>query len=203
MFLGGELISRRNAELFESGFVEEHVQQCSYDLRLGAEYYTVGHKAPAKLTLQKPYIALSPGQFAILTCAEVLHLPQTIMGFITLRNRYKMQGLVNVSGFHVDPLFKGRLVFAVQNVGPNDIRLKFEDATFTIFFAEVNEPKVKPRQERMGIQLPDVQQLGAASLTLTKLKRDVDTIRTLLLIYAPFAVALVIALIMNIVRSMR
>jgi len=112
-----------------------------------------------------------------------------------------MQGLVNVSGFHVDPMFKGRLVFAVQNVGPNDIRLRWMEPTFTIFFADVEDGKDKVRKPRLGIELEDIQRLGGNSITLSKLKKDIDTIRTVLLIYAPFAVALFIALIMNIIKS--
>lgn len=201
-FLGGERIKRDNKDLFEDGFYDkEQVKQTSYDLRLGTEFYISGRKAPEHLSEKNPYVSLRPGQFAILTCHERLTIPPEVMGFITLRNRFKMQGLVNVSGFHVDPTFKGRLVFAVQNVGPNDIRLKYMDPTFTIFFAEVAEPSKKERAPRRGIELEDVQQLGGNSITLSKLKKDMDAIKLILLIYAPFAVALFIALIMNIIKT--
>ena len=201
-FLGGKRIQLSKDDLFEDFFCAKCVQQSSYDLRLGEEYYIVGKKAPQKLSDKDPYLSLSPGQFAILTCYEKLHMPDDIIGFITLRNQFKMQGVVNVSGFHVDPSFKGRLVFAVQNVGPNDVRLRYKDRTFTIFFAEVDQPG-EPRNKppRLGITLEDVHQLGANSITLSKLKKDIDTVKTILLIYAPFAVALFIALIMNIVKS--
>lgn len=201
-FLGGNKIKERKGELFEDDDCKDDlIQQSSYDLRLGEEYYISGRKAPEKLSERKPYVSLAPGQFAILTCHERLRLPPNALGLITLRNRFKMQGLVNVSGFHVDPMFKGRLVFAVQNVGPNDIRLKWMDPAFTIFFAEVEDGNPKERRARLGIELEDIQRLGGNSITLSKLKKDIDTIRTILFIYAPFAVALFIALILNIIRS--
>jgi dCTP deaminase len=201
-FLGGVRIEAEKDRLFEPGDCDEtHIQQSSYDLRLGEEYYVSGRKSPEKLSAKKQYLSLAPGQFAILTCHERLKLPHNILGLITLRNTFKMQGLVNVSGFHVDPMFIGRLVFAVQNIGPNDIRLKWKDPTFTIFFADVEEGKPKIRRPRLGIELEDIQRLGGNSITLSKLKKDIDTIRTVLLIYAPFAVALFIALIMNIIKS--
>ncbi len=202
-FLGGERIKKEKESLFEDYYDPEQVQQSSYDLRLGDEVYIVGRKGPESLSAKKSYISLPPGQFAILTCHEKISLCPNIMAFITVRNRFKMQGLVNISGFHVDPTFKGRLVFAVQNVGPNDIRLKYMEPTFTIFFADVDgeSPKERLDPPRPGILLADVQQLGANSLTLTKLKKDIDTIRMILLVYAPFAVALFIALIVNLIRS--
>jgi dCTP deaminase len=202
-YLGRDRILARKDELFyASSFDSDSVRQSSYDLRLGEEFYIAGRKAPEKLAAKQPYLALQPGQFAILTCYEMLHLPNDVIGFISLRNRFKMQGLINVSGFHVDPTFDGRLVFAVQNIGPNDVRLKYQDQTFTIFFADVDEGSGKrPDPPRTGILLSDVHQLGANSITLSKLKKDIETVRTVLLIYAPFAVALFIALIMNIVKS--
>lgn len=201
-FLGGSEIIGRKKELFEEGFFDDsQVHQSSYDLRLGEEFYISGSAAPGSLSTRKPYLTLKPGQFAILTCHEKLDLAQNVIGLITLRNRFKMQGLVNVSGFHVDPTFKGRLVFAVQNVGPNDIRLRHMDPTFTIFFAEVRSPKDEKRPTRRGIELDDVRQLGGSSITLAKLQKQVSTLRTLLLIYGSFAVALLIALIVNILRS--
>jgi dCTP deaminase len=190
-----------STDLFEGGSVKES----SYDLRLGEEFYVVGKRAPERLSVKEPYVSLPPGQFAVLTCYEILHLPKEVMAFISLRNRFKMQGLVNVSGFHVDPTFKGRLVFAVQNVGPNDVRLKYKEPTFTIFFADVDGNKTSSRDvpTRLGITLPDVQQLGASSITLAKLKKDIDSLRTVLLVYAPFAVALVIALIVTLIKLVR
>jgi dCTP deaminase len=207
-FLGHDRILENKAALFDTGadlFDDNSVKQSSYDLRLGEEFYVVGKRAPEKLSEKQPYISLPPGQFAVLTCYEILHLPKNIMAFITLRNRFKMQGLVNVSGFHVDPTFKGRLVFAVQNIGPNDIRLRYKEPTFTIFFADVDGNTTSERDQpvRLGIMLADVQQLGASSITLTKLKKDIDSLRTVLLVYAPFAVALVVALLVTLIKLVK
>ena len=212
-FLGHDRIIAEKGGLFDTTgqslklslpdlFDEKSVNQSSYDLRLGEEVYIVGKRAPERLSEKQPYISLPPGQFAVLTCYEILNLPEKIMAFITLRNRFKMQGLINVSGFHVDPTFKGRLVFAVQNIGPNDIRLRYKDPTFTIFFADVdgNNASVRESPVRSGILLSDVQQLGASSITLAKLKKDIDSLRTVLLVYAPFAVALVVALLVTLIK---
>jgi dCTP deaminase len=180
------------------------LQQSSYDLRLGKEAYIVGSDAPIFLSEDEPYLKILPGQFAILTCFEKLNLPDHIMGFITLRNNWKMQGLVNISGFHVDPTFKGILIFAVNNAGPSDIRLRLLERTFTIFLADVEGDIGDPRREQSnplaGIPLNLVQNLGGSSVTLTKLQKEVDDLRTKMLIYAPLAVAALLALFLNLLR---
>lgn len=190
-------------KLFTDNFDRKCLQQCSYDLRLGEEVYVVGDKAPRRLSRRDPYLRLPPGQFALLTCHEKLDLPGNLVAFMSLRNCYKMQGLVNISGFHVDPTFKGRLHYAVQNVGPSDIRLKFEERTFTIFFADVGKGIGEERKNAPldGIELSEVQQLGGATVTLAKLKKEVDQVRFMLLVYAPFAIAALVALLINLIRG--
>ncbi|MGI9102832.1 MAG: dCTP deaminase domain-containing protein [Terriglobales bacterium] len=203
-FLGSKKIRDEKAKLFKNlgKFDEKYLKQSSYDLRLGAEVYVVGEAAPRSLSEKEPYLILTPGQFAILTCYEDLKLDAQIMAFITLRNRYKMQGLVNVSGFHVDPTFEEKLVFAVQNVGPSDIRLKFQEPTFTIFFAHVDENDQAERETpRTGIELRDIQQLGGNTITLAKLQKDIEQVRTMMLVYAPFAVAATAALVIALIKK--
>ena len=189
---------------------EANFKQASYDLRLGDEIYVVGRRAPEKLTDRSPYALLPPGQFAILTTYEEVCMPRSVLGFIAIRTKFKLQGLVNISGFHVDPSFHGKLVFAVQNVGPNDIRVKLGEPTFTIFFAELkagdigetrDNTEVHFKQNMKGIRLEDVQLLGGGSITLAGLQKEVQRLRTLVLVYGPFAVAAFIALLIKLFRN--
>ena len=48
---------------------------------------------------------------------ESIEVPLDALGLISIRSKYKLKGLINVSGFHVDPGFRGSLVFAVYNAG--------------------------------------------------------------------------------------
>jgi dCTP deaminase len=206
-FLGHDrILSMLEADpaLFKEGTGDRGcIQQASYDLRLGEDAYLVGADAPIRLTLDRmEHLTIAPGQFALLMSHEILDLPADLIGFITLRNRFKLQGLVNISGFHVDPTFQGRLVFAVNNVGPNDIRLRYRERTFTIAFARV-EGDVGKSREPFGNRLPleYVQSLGGSSITLTRLQKDIDELRTRVLIYAPIGVALLTALLLNFLRK--
>jgi dCTP deaminase len=205
MFLGSTAIKENQEKIFTGGtFNEECLGQSSYDLRLGTAAYIVGESVPRKLDDGSPYLALAPGQFAILTCHERIALPREIMGFITLRNRYKMQGLVNVSGFHVDPTFREQLVFAVQNVGATDIRLKYMERTFTIFFAYVDkntEQSLRPVAARAGISLEDIAQLGGSTITLGKLQAEFEQLRRIVTIYGPIVVAITVALIVAFLKK--
>jgi dCTP deaminase len=179
-----------------------YLSQASYDLRLGKEVYIVGHKVPESLSAKSPYLSLSPGQFAILTCYEKITMPRTHLAFISLRSKFKFQGLVNISGFHVDPTFKGTLLFAVQNVSSSDIRLEFMKPTFTIFFAKLEGDIGKDREGILsGIRLEDVQLLGGASVTVAKLQRDLDQLRRWVLVYGPVIVAVLIALVADLIKN--
>jgi len=204
--------------LMERGtYDKKYVQQSSYDLRLGQDVYVGGKGAPKKLSKEFPYLTVKPGQFAILTCYESINLQKgdlqkgerSCMAFIALRSTFKMQGLVNISGFHVDPTHQGTLLFAVQNVGPSDILLKYLEPTFTIFFAlvegDIGDPRsdekgvrFKPKLE--GIRIQDVQSLGGGSVTISELRKEITELRRIVLVYGPVVVAALIALIVDLIQ---
>ncbi len=196
-------------ELITDHFRQEYIRQSSYDLQLGQELYIVGEASPQFLSEEAPFASLPPGQFAILTCYETVSIPRRMMAFISVRSKYKFEGLVNISGFHVDPSFRGILRFAVQNVGPTDIHLKFGEPTFTIFFAELTseeigggrdeEDDVHFKQNLKGIRLEDVQLLGGSNFTLSTLQREVDRLKTLVNIYGAAAVSALVALILRLI----
>ena len=50
----------------------------------------------------------------------------------------KFRGLVNVSGFHVDPGYRGQLTFSVFNAGPVPVHLKRGQPIFLIWYASLD-----------------------------------------------------------------
>ena len=193
----------RQPQLIVKNYKPEQLQQCSYDLALGEEVYLVGKDAPERLSTAYPYVSIPPGQFAVLTCFEHIKMPDDLMGFIALRSKFKLQGLVNISGFHVDPTHEGTLLFAVQNVGPSEIRLRYKDPTFTIFFSRVDGQIVEGRSKEdthfkpylKGIRLNDVQLLGGSSVTITKLQKEIEQLRFIIFVYTPLAAGLLAAIV--------
>lgn len=83
-------------------------------------------------------INIPAGQFAFLLTEEYLDIPHNVMGFISLKSGAKWKGLINVSGFHVDPRFRGRLVYSVYNAGPSSIPLSRGDDLFLLWLADLD-----------------------------------------------------------------
>ena len=117
----------------------------AYMLKVGSEYYvtpTDQSSDPKTRTLRTlgsgEAFAIPPGQFAYVMTEEIVTVPTNVLAFISVRARVKWKGLVNVSGFHVDPGYQGRLTFAVFNAGPAPIHLRQGDPTFLIWFADLD-----------------------------------------------------------------
>ena len=111
----------------------------AFDLRLGSYYYLSGDKAPRR-AYDDSIITINPGQFALLTTYEIFHMPKNLLAFISMRFGDKAKGLINVSGFQVDPGYKGLFIFSVYNAGPQPVNLKYKSKTFTILFTPISKP---------------------------------------------------------------
>lgn len=116
----------------------------AYELSVGSEYYISSPSegwsgTPAKKLGYKECVAIPPGQFALLITREMVRMPKKSLGFFSVKSNLKWQGLVNVSGFHVDPGYCGRLLVAVYNAGPQQIQLRQGDAAFPLWIADLDE----------------------------------------------------------------
>ena len=60
-----------------------------------------------------------------------------------MKAKFKLKGLVNVSGFHVDPGWNGRLIFAVFNAGPAAVHLQRGLPVFLLWIADLDEASKK------------------------------------------------------------
>jgi dCTP deaminase len=74
---------------------------------------------------------------------ESVTVPCGKIAFISMKSGIKLRGLVNVSGFHVDPGYSGNLIFAVFNAGPKTIHLKRGEDCFLIWYADLDNPDSK------------------------------------------------------------
>jgi len=125
--------------LIKPGLDKGALKGSSVELRLGNEIYLSSEKSLVLLGPDKKDVAIKPGELAILLTEEKVKIPLDLMGFISIRNRYKNMGLINISGFHVDPGFGGKLTFSVYNAGPNDIILRYGERLFLLFLAKLDE----------------------------------------------------------------
>lgn len=119
-------------------------------LRVGREIYitpTLEQPAPASHTkrLLEPDAAFTipPGQFGFIQTEETVSVPRDAMGFISVKAKFKLRGLVNVSGFHVDPGWRGRLIFSVFNAGPAPVHLERGLPLFLLWVADLDRESQK------------------------------------------------------------
>src|SRR6266436_3418709 len=108
-----------------------------FELGLGSEAYVTRERLPIKLSDAEPFLTIPSGEFALLTTHETVRIPDEYVGFISIRFRFKILGMLNVSGFHVDTGYCGKIVFAVYNLGPGDIVLRYRDHVFMLFIARL------------------------------------------------------------------
>ena len=160
---GSKLLADGQAMGIVEPFYRERIDGSAYELTLGAEaYVTPSHgddlRKNGKEKLDAPEveevggkhlakgggtIKIPAGQFAFLLTEEIISLPVNVMGFISLKSKPKFRGLINVSGFHVDPGFKGRLIYSVFNAGPSLIHLARGDRLFLLWIADLAGTKLE------------------------------------------------------------
>jgi dCTP deaminase len=143
-FWSGEKLQDRLDELVEPADPNQ-IDCAAYTLSVGPEYYvsptdqTPDAKSRSLMLLKEgEAFAIPPGQFAYLHTEELVKVPTDAIAFISIRARVKWKGLVNVSGFHVDPGFRGRLTFAVFNAGPSPIHLRRGERCLLIWYADLD-----------------------------------------------------------------
>jgi len=175
----------------------------SYELSLGEEVFVTPNKDPIKLRLGQT-INIEPGHFAVLTTDEYLVMPDDLLGFITVRFSYKKKGLVNISGFHVDPGFEGKLLFSVYNAGPVTVSLRRGDKIFSLFLAII-DPETHydgdySKMEKIPIDI--VESLAGARVpSLQSLEDQVTRNWTTLKIYGAILTGLVLTVLGYIFRQ--
>jgi len=197
-FLTGEGIKQQVKNLFRDEIDEKHIEGASCDLTLGQEVYISGREYPELLSRDNPFVSIPRGQFALLMTDEYVKIPKDCLGFISIKFKIKAQGLINISGFHVDPGREGRIVFSVFNAGPSDVVLKYEDPAFMIFFYKL-EHRAKPykgkfnKLEHLPTELVTSLKGTSASLSdVDKRVRDLEvTSRIFIGLLAAVAVGLI------------
>lgn len=145
-FWSGETLATRLPALV-TPYDPARIDCASYTLTLGAEaFITTDQRLDdsadrgLKLSLQPgDQCRIPPGQFAFLLTEEEVQVPTSALAFISMRARWKFRGLVNVSGFHVDPGWSGKLVFSVYNAGPSPIVLSRGAEVFLIWYADLDQ----------------------------------------------------------------
>ncbi|MBE7698177.1 dCTP deaminase domain-containing protein [Tenacibaculum finnmarkense] len=136
-FLGNDSLSQILPNLIDP-FDVTRLKSAHYELSIGEEAFVTGDNSDSKTILaENESITIEPGQFALLLTEEKVTIPNDKIAFISIKAGQKFKGLVNISGFHVDPGFKGKLLFSVYNAGPSKILLERGQKCFLIWYSEL------------------------------------------------------------------
>lgn len=126
-------------------FNPDQVDANAYNLKMGNCYFTTSNgddRTKVYLKPGEPFI-IPAGQFAYLMSHEELNIPATAMAFISMRTGIKFKGLINVSGFHVDPGYKGKLIYAAYNASPSPLHISEGEQIFKIWFVDMDRESAK------------------------------------------------------------
>jgi len=160
---------------------DSRVVHSAYEMGVGPEAFVTSNPSDNTQVPGGTKIVIPPGQFGLLVTRETVRIPASAIAFISMRASIKFQGLVNVSGFHVDPGYHGQLRFAVYNAGSRTIVLDQDQRVFMIWFADLDFPDDNPYPDRpkgqFAITAEDVSRIQGDVASPAVLKRQVDELR--------------------------
>lgn len=151
-FWSGEELAEHLPGLIDV-FNPKNLDCASYRLSVGDQVFATSDKfassAPSAAlvsVLEDPpnnLLRIRPGQFAFLMTLESVRVPSNALALISIRAGYKFKGLINVSGFHVDPGWEGKLLFSVYNAGPAEVIVERGEPMFLIVYADLDRASAK------------------------------------------------------------
>lgn len=168
---------------------DDRLRAASYNIKMGLEAYVtpVSDTDPKSIRRLKPNEAfrIPPGQFAFLLTHEAVRVPPDAFALVALRAReLQFKGLINVSGFHIDPGYDGRLVLAVYNAGPSEVHLRAGQALFEIFFADLDDKTERPygtwksKKPLFHIEPEAISAIAGEFETLKGLKNKIEDVQS-------------------------
>lgn len=137
-FLGNQILEQLLPTLI-SPYNSSRLKSAHYELSVGNEAFVTSTSSKGKTILKNnESITIEPGQFALILTEEKVTIPEDKIGFISIKAGQKFKGLINISGFHVDPGFEGKLLFSVFNAGASRILLERGQKCFLIWFSHLD-----------------------------------------------------------------
>ncbi|AUQ75883.1 dCTP deaminase domain-containing protein [Phaeobacter piscinae] len=163
---------------------EGKVEAAGYRLSVGSEFFINGDGTSTvnKLDNEQAFV-IEPGQFAFILTKEKVFISRSAIGFISIRASTKFRGLVNVSGFQVNPGHAGNLVFAVFNAGPRHITLREKDEIFSLWIADLDAEVTELSKDKGNIsskldKIPSdtINNIAGPALTAYQVSKKVEEV---------------------------
>lgn len=188
-----------------SDFDPNRLKSTAYELAMGDQAYVTTDDTK-KIYKRGEQVVIRPGQFAVLITDEKVNIPLGLIAFISIKFSIKFEGLVNVSGFHVDPGFKGRIKFSVFNAGSQNIIISSGEPIFQIWFATLDFTDALNmyngiHNSQENISDKDVMRIQGEIASPSTLKRRIDKMEIQLKILLTLGGALLISVILMLFSS--
>lgn len=169
------------------------------DLSLGEEVF-LSSDDEIRILDNHESVAIDPGEFALLITEEIVKIPCDKAAFISLKFSIARKGLINISGFHVDPNYKGRLIFSVYNASPSPVILRRGEDVFMIVFANLTQDISDNREDANFMDISRLQPkwltgLQGRTASLEKLDNDVTQLQQRVRILAAILTGIVATLL--------
>ncbi|MDO9531114.1 MAG: hypothetical protein Q7O12_03155 [Deltaproteobacteria bacterium] len=195
-----DILPKEKSSEWVDGPKEERIQGSSLELSLGEEAFISSKKKLKKLNSKDNFIKIAPGDFALLITEEYVQIPKECMGFISIKARHKLSGLINVSGFHVDPGFEGRLKFSLYNAGTAEVLLKYKDPTFILFITYIRDGakiynKGHDHFKQQHIEPKEMMPLLGAGIPIHEIAHRLGTVETAVKIYGGILIGILILIL--------
>lgn len=170
-------------------FEDSQVQPATYDLRVGAQGATTTTKKLIDIQ-REGYLLLKPGDFAIITVFEILHLNPQYAARFGLRSKYARKGLIATTGPQIDPGYRGRLILGLTNLTPRPVPLPYKDDLISVEFHKLEQPCTNPYsgpyQDKLDLGPEDIEMvveteamtLSEVLTTLSSLSKNVASLAT-------------------------
>lgn len=160
----------------------KRVEHGAYELSVGPETFLTSDSSGKKQRLdEQDQVVIPPGQLGLLITEEEVKIPLDAISLISIKAGIKFRGLVNVSGFHVDPGFRGRLKFSVYNAGSQNVVLTRHQPAFLIWFCDLDRSTKEPYNGvhlgQVDITAEDVMRLQGEVASPGQLKKEIQELQ--------------------------
>lgn len=178
---------------------DEEWADWTVDLSLGKEVFLSSDEKIRRLEDHESLV-IDPGEFALLTTEEIVNMPADKVAFISLKFSHARKGLINISGFHVDPNFTGRLIFSVYNASPSPTILRQGIPVFMIVFANLTRRVAGNRDDAEFDEISNlkpewVEGLQGRTASLENLDNQVTNLQHRVRILGAILIGLVVTLV--------
>ena len=134
-----ELAKDSKVKLLGNDYVEENLESCSYDLRVGTVFkegkiFSENHNPNDAWNL-----AIAPSEIVTILTLEEVNLPKSFCGTVFAINKLSSRGFLILNPGHIDPGYSGPITVCVINLSKETIYFSIKEKIFTIIFEDLGE----------------------------------------------------------------